>query len=354
MFEDRTYESILQQMLDGVTAPVDKREGSIIWDALAPAAAELQLMYIALDVILRETFADTASREYLIKRAAERGLSPHEATYAILRGRFNTGVPIGARFSLELLNYIVIERMEDGDYRLQCETAGAEGNRYLGTLIPIEYISGLQSAELVEVLIPGEDEEGTEALRQRYFASLDTSAYGGNIKDYKNKVKELQAVGGVKVYPVWNGGGTVRLVIIDSMYQTPTGEFLDQLQTLIDPEQNQGEGLGVAPIGHTVTVEGVREIPVHISIRITYMDGYNWARIETAAAEALEEYFLGLREQWEDSRQLVVRISHIETRLLSLDGVLDVEDTAINGRRQNLILGSDDVPVRGDLLESAG
>lgn len=85
-------------MLDKVSDTIDKREGSVIYDALAPAALELQLMYIELDVILNESFGDTASRKYLIKRAAERGLSPYNASKAILKGVFNIDIPIGNRF----------------------------------------------------------------------------------------------------------------------------------------------------------------------------------------------------------------------------------------------------------------
>ena len=87
-YEDITYDVILQRMLDRVPDNMDKREGSIIYDALAPAAVELQLMYIELDTILTETFADTAQRDYLVRRAVERGITPYEPTYAILKGVF--------------------------------------------------------------------------------------------------------------------------------------------------------------------------------------------------------------------------------------------------------------------------
>ena len=45
---------------------LDSREGSLLFLAEAPAAVELQNLYIALDAVLTETFADTASREYFI------------------------------------------------------------------------------------------------------------------------------------------------------------------------------------------------------------------------------------------------------------------------------------------------
>lgn len=76
MYEDKTYEAILQEKLARIASSLDKREGSIIFDALAPNSLESAMIYVALDTILNETFADTASRDYLIMRCAERGITP--------------------------------------------------------------------------------------------------------------------------------------------------------------------------------------------------------------------------------------------------------------------------------------
>ena len=51
-------------------------------------------------------------------------------------------------------------------------------------MIPIEYIPGLESAKITEMLVPGEDAEADESLRRRFYASIESQAYGGNIKDY--------------------------------------------------------------------------------------------------------------------------------------------------------------------------
>lgn len=344
-----TYEEILQRMLDRVPNNIDKREGSIIYNALAPAAVELAQMYIEIERILNEGFADTASREYLIKRAAERGITPYPATPAIVKGEFNIDVPIGSRFSLDDLNYVVVEKIESGIFKLQCETSGSKANDYLGTLIPVEHIEGLTTAEVTEILVPGEDEEETEVFRERYFRSFDPESYGGNIADYKEKTKSIPGVGGVKVYPVWNGGGTVKLVIINSEYQKPSSELVDQVQTIIDPVQNQGMGLGIAPIGHVVTVEGVKERVVNISTNITYQQGWQWEDIKPYVEEAIDEYFLELIKEWEKA-DIIIRISQIETRILGIEGVIDVGNTEINGVAENLVLESDEIPVRGEII----
>lgn len=355
MYENVTYEVILDRMLDRVLAQnpnIDTREGSIIYNALAPAAVELQNMYIQLDTILNESFADTQTRDYLIKRCAERGVNVEPATYAIRQGEFipsTLEIAIGTRFSLNLLNYVVVEKISDGIYKLQCETAGYDGNVESGTLIPIEYIEGLQTATLTEVLVPGEDEEDTEHLRQRYFDSLDSQAFGGNIKDYKEKTNSLDGVGGVKVYPVWNGGGTVKLVIINSDFDKPSDVLINSVQTAIDPTQNQGTGVGIAPIGHIVTVVGCGETSVDVTTKITFQEGWDWEALKPYAEQAIDDYFKELASDWASSDNIIVRISQIEIRLLNLTGVLDIADTTLNGIAHNLTIDADNIPIRGEV-----
>jgi Uncharacterized homolog of phage Mu protein gp47 len=354
MIEMPTYQTILMRMIERVKqadSNLDTREGSVIFNALAPAAVELVNMYIQLNTILNETYADTATREYLIKRVSEFGIVPYPATNAIVQGEFNMNVPIGSRFSLQNteLNYVVVERISTGIYRLQCETPGSVANDRFGRLIPIDFIAGLTTARLTQLLIPGEDVEETEHLRQRFFDSLDSTAFGGNIKDYKEHVTALQGVGGVKVHPVWNGGGTVKLVIIDSDYNPPTQALIASVQTAIDPTQNQGLGYGIAPIGHVVTVTGVSSTTINIVINLTLESGWTWDDIKPFAETAIDDYFTELASQWDNTEVTVVRISNIEVRLLALQGVIDVYDTTLNGQAQNMILGSDYIPIRGTL-----
>ncbi|MDE6724821.1 MAG: baseplate J/gp47 family protein, partial [Ruminiclostridium sp.] len=171
MFENNSYDLILDRMLSRVPDKFDKREGSVIFDTHSPTALELQFLYIELERIMKEAYGSTASREFLILRCRERGITPYEATNAVLKGVF---MPIsvdvtGKRFNIGSVNYTVLERISGSEYKVQCETLGITGNQQLGNLIPIDYIDGLETAELVEVLIPGADEANTEELRKRYF-----------------------------------------------------------------------------------------------------------------------------------------------------------------------------------------
>ncbi len=349
MYEHMTFESLMKEMLSRIPNDLDKREGSVLYNALAPSAIELQNAYIEMDNILDMVFVDTTEGVFLTKKCHERGIERLPATNAICKGEFNIDVPIGSRFYLEGLHYTVIEKMSQNVFKLQCETAGEKGNHPLGNMIPVEYIQGLTNAVLTEVLIPGEEIESDQSLRQRYYDSLFGIAFGGNIADYKQKVLQMQGVGAVKVYPTWQGGGTVKLVILTSEYKTPSQELITMVQTAIDPTQNQGQGLGLAPIGHVVTVVGAQQTTVDVTARITYQNGYYFDRIQSALEQTIEDYFNELNQSWGNEKNLVVRISRIESRILDLEGVLDVSDTELNGLQRNIEIDADNIVVRGQV-----
>lgn len=395
MYEGITYETILDRMLSRVSNQFDKREGSVIFDTHSPTAIELQILYLELDTILKEAYGDTASREFLIRRCAERGITPYEATQAVLKGEFTpTNIElIGKRFNIGESNFVAVEKIADGVYKMQCENAGIIGNQQLGVMLPIEYIDGLETAVLTEVLIPGEAEEDTEDLRKRYFASFSEKAFGGNVQDYLEKTNAIAGVGSTKVTRVWNGdiqpavmipnakvkawyaeikktvstevlnwlsavytaaeqkklttGGTVLLTIVNSDYGIASDTLIQTVQNTIDPPEQAGNGYGLAPIGHVVSVKGAVGVPIAVKAKITFDTGYSWSNLQNSIDAAIESYLLELRKSWADTSYLIVRVSQIETRLLGISGIIDIDDTQINGSTDNVTLGAYEIPIFG-------
>ena len=352
MYEDQTYEIILQRAIDRVSTDVDKREGSLVMNAVAPVSAEHANIYILLDSLIKDGYADTATRPYLIERCKERGIIPYVATQAVLKGKFNMEIPIGSRFSFDELNYIATEFIETVDgysyYQMKCETEGTEGNKHFGELSSIEYIHKDLEGSLVELLIPAEDEEDTEDLRARYFNSLQSSAFGGNKQDYIEKTNSIAGVGGTVPVPVWAGGGTVKLIIIDSEFNKASEALVTKVQNEADPTKD-GTGSGFAPIGHTVTVVTATEVPINITTKIVFNEGYSWDRVKADAENAIKDYLLSMRKVWQDGG-LTVRIAQIESRLLNLDGILDVSDTTLNGGTDNIALSAEELPIFGGIV----
>ena len=343
------YDTILQRMLDRVPIQIDKREGSIIYNALAPAAAELAQMYILLKSNIDLVFADTAVEGYLDKLANQVGLTRNEATYAIKKGLFYDennslmDISIGERFTIEDLVYKAIEKIETGIYKMECENVGTIGNNCVGTLIPVNYIENLAKAELTDILIPGEDQEDDDSLRARYYETTSEQGFGGNIIDYQNRTKEIAGVGAVKVTPIWNGPGTVKLTILDSNYNKASNVLIEKVQNEICPNLSD-EGLGVAPIGHIVTVDTVTEVDISIISNITISETVSMENVKTQVIELVNNYFLQLKQEWESSNTIIIRKSQIDTIILNADGVIDVSNTAINNKSSNIELQKFEIP----------
>lgn len=357
--ENISYEAILKRMLDRVPDDVDKREGSIMYLALAPAAWEVYEAQVQRQAAIDLLMVDTSVGDILTRLCAQYGVNRRLATQAIRKGVFTDSdnrpfnVPIGSRFGIDGLVYQVVNMLEDGQFKLVCETYGTVGNVSFGSILPIEYIEGLATASIEDVLVPGDNTESDEELRSRYYERANDRAYGGNIADYKSKCRSISGVGGCKVYPTWNGGGTVKLVIIDVNFEVPNNMLIEAIQREIDPPEEHGQGLGIAPIGHTVTVVPCTKKVIDISMLVTLQGGYSWDNVKVNIVESLTNYVTDLKKQWEDMQVTIVRSSKIENSVLDVPGVINVENILINGTSGNLTLGDTDIPVLGEVVNSA-
>ena len=302
-------------------------------------------------------------------------------------------------------------------YELECETVGSISNTYTGNLIAIDYVPSLSKAEIIECLVNGVDEEETEAFRARVLESLKSIAFGGNRADYRdwvlNRIDDEKGVKGakaVKVYPIWNEdinpsalkpssdvtswynsiidsisdakakewltavytaaklgkltvGGAVKVVFLANSenggYAVPTTEHIEIVQNALDPKGNEGEGMGIAPIGHVVTVCGAQEQAITIRTNITCKN-CKFEDIKSDIMTAINNYFDELKAEWENTENLIVRISQIESRILSdLSGYVEditetkikVGDEVVNG---NLKLDADFIPKLVDVENIGG
>lgn len=359
--EQYTYKYLMSQALSYVDDSLDKREGSIIYDALAPFCQMLAAFFMELRGFYQDTFALTATGEALDNRAAEQGIERYAATYAVKKGYFADSegtpmaVPMGARFSTvsdtSPINYTVIDYFYGDDglyvpgyYQLQCEEAGTVGNQYSGTLVNITFIKGVATAEMSTLLHPARNEETDDELRIRYFAALNQKAFGGNIADYREKVTALDGIAAVQIYPVWNGGGTVKLSIVDPEYNPVSDEYLAEVQECVDPENAQGEtgdGLGIAPIGHKVTVVTPTEVSVAVAATLVLKQGYSKGQVEEPIKTALEAYITELRQNWAESDDLnqysmSMFVARVTSAIVNVQGVANVTNVTLNGADEDI------------------
>lgn len=364
--ETNTFEIIMDRMLARVDSSMDKREGSIIYDALAPAAFELAQAYVELDTVQKNTYADTATYEYLELRAKERGLTPYPASAATFNGTItfiNSVEPIiGTKFQASNYTYTLTqvlwwdgERLPDGTslgkYHviLVCEQTGPAPNSYVGALIPVDYVADLYSATLDTLRVSGEDKEDVEAFRLRYFDSFLNQAYGGNIAQYKEWVNAITGVGGCKISRTSAAQGQVNVVVQDGSYYLPSTDLVQLVQNTLCPNVEAWEGVGLAPIGHAPVVDAVTGVTINLTMTITYKSGYSWSSISAQVGTSLGAYTLALNKLWASNDNLIVRLSAIETFMLAIEGVQDVSGIQINGSGSNLTLGINEITIRGSV-----
>ena len=65
MYEEQTYDIILERMLNRVSEKLDKRPSSVIYDTHSSTAVEFQILYIELEYLIQNSYGDTAAREFL-------------------------------------------------------------------------------------------------------------------------------------------------------------------------------------------------------------------------------------------------------------------------------------------------
>lgn len=339
-----TFEEILESALSKVPTRFDKREGSVIYDAIAPAAYELARLYEEIETKYKNTYAGTADREHLIMRGQEIGIAPHPATYSIRKAAFlpvDLEINLGERFSYEDVNFFVSDKIENGFYELTCETVGAVGNFGEGDLIPINYIHGLTSAKLMgDILIYGEDEEATEDFRNRYFATLPTMTLDGNIKQYSKWCKEYPGIGNFKIFPEWNGKNTVKVSILSAENTAASQTLVDDFQEYLDPNK-EGLGNGQAPIGAVVTVSTATVKNINITASVVFKQGY-YVPVD------LEENLVNYLHSLNYNKDVIsyAAISALFYNDAAIDLVLELK---LNGSQENITLANEEVAELGTL-----
>ena len=356
-----TFDYLLNLALSNVPDTMDKRQGSIIYDSLAPFCYRLADVFQKIRMVYLDTYAITATGEELDSRVAEQGIARYQATYAVKKAYITDtqgnpmSIPLGARFSsvsdVSPVNYVVTSAYSEdgavvaGHYQLTCETAGTLGNEYEGNLINITNILNIGSAVMSTLLTPARDKESDDELRERYFDSLYNKSYGGNVAQYREQIRDIPGVGAVQIYPVWKGGGTVKVSILDTDLKLCEPEFIAQVQNKVDPENaqgNGGSGLGYAPIGHTVTVSTPEEVTINIEFDVVFSSSYTLSQLGGAIKQAINDYRDELKKAWDEPDEygryfLTMYQSRVAAAILTVGGIANATNVTLNNSSADIV-----------------
>lgn len=348
MSKEISFEKTMSRMLDTISDDFDKRETSIIYQAVAMVVPELMLLQSDIELMEDEAFPDSCNYNSLVRFSGLRNIHPRQATRGVVIAEFSKDIEIGARFNCEERNYEVLEKINTNKYKLIAEETGHIES--IGDLTPINDMPDLRTAKITSVYLDGREEESLESLRKRYMESLDYQAFGGNRADYIEKVTSVDGVGACKVFrrskATSSEVGKITIVIVDTTYKNASSELIKNVASVLTPTED-GEGAGLAPIGHKVTVVGAEKQTVNVKTRITIERDID--DITRDLTKAVEEYLHELRTGFGSDEATVVRISAIENKILGIKGVIDVSNTTINSVEKNLTIEDKSIPVIGEV-----
>jgi uncharacterized phage protein gp47/JayE len=331
-------------MLATVDSDIDVRQGAVTFDMLSKTAIELGLFYPELDNVLTFGFLteDTPS-EFVDLRVGEMGLTRKPSVKATGQVKFSgdngTVIPIGTRINTDNEVYFVTTQagtIASGTVTVnaEAEVGGVSGNVVAGEIntVPAE-LSSLLSVTNTAPFTGGIDTETDESLIARYFEKIQKPATSGNAFQYQQWAKSVAGVGDAKVYPLWNGNGTVKVVLLDGNKRAPSGTIVTNATNYIAGER---------PIGATVTVVGATEVPIAVSATLTLASGAILATAVSKFTAALTDYLKAIA--FVDS---TVRYSKVASVLLSVPEILDYANLKINNGTVNISIADGSVAVPG-------
>jgi len=336
---------ILNRMLADIDSNYDKSQGSFFYDVLSATATEFEKKYKENENEIRKKHINSAvgkELEELVKEYAnmERKHSTQSSDIVIITG--SNGFPIieGEMVASDNLNFIFTESSTivngTAAVKVKCETYGSTGNVPAST---IKYfpktLPGLQTVTNTEPFINGYDEETDDELKARYYEKIGEPQTNSNIAEYRAWAKSIIGVGDARVLPLWNGVGTIKIVLINS-------NKLPVEQNLIDNVHNYILSVRSAFSG-TLTVVSANSKAITISVTLD-IDTLNYTadQVETNIETNITEYLKEIA-----FKQDYVSYAQLGNKILNSDGVKDYSNLVVNNGTSNVAIGETEIAILG-------
>lgn len=281
--------------------------------------------------------------DWLTRKAEEHGIIRQEATNSsvilTITGQAGTTVQEGSLFSTnDGKNFLTVEskKIEDDgtvDIKAQSQDVGTNCNVDAETItkIPVS-IYGVSAVTNKSPAYDGFDEETDEELLERLLFKVRQPATSGNKNHYVIWATNVEGVGGVKVLPLWNGNGTVKVIITDAKNEIASEDLIAKVQNYIDEQRS---------IGATITVVSPKPLNIDISLKVTKGSG-NIDGIKNA----VNDFFKTTAFNSE-------YVSYAQVGKVILEktatGVQDYSDLTLNNKAENIALTDEQLPTVGQV-----
>lgn len=346
-----SYNSILSRLKSSLTNLASKIEGSFAMDNIQAVSKEFAKYYSYLEYLSNRSFLDTATGEFLDRKALDYGVDRKLAEPAIgvvtFSGITGTTIPFGFLVASSSATFRVTVSGEinaDGfvDLPVECLVPGIIGNVSGGSVTTIvESKPGLVSVINASSFASGIEQELDDDFRGRIYARIRQPSASGNKYDYVNWALECAGVSKARCFPLWNGAGTVKVSVLGPGGSIADQALVDEVKDYIDPTTTQGQGDGKAPIGAIVTITTASTVNISVSANITYEAYMNTPTTKAAIKSNISDHLKSIAYDGVTSAVSYAQIGYI---ILSTTGVSDYNALTINLGTSNVAIGSEQIP----------
>ena len=334
MFTNQTYEIIKQRILDNTNITIDKREGSFLSNMVSPLSQELAKAYINMSDILNLGFIEDNFDTFLDKRVSEFGVYRKQGAKAIgeikVEGQEGVTIENGTIIKANGLYFTVLNDIElpnDNVIYVEANEVGYKYNLLANTEFELVEKNGKITKLVNEVdFTNGVDIETDEDLRKRFVKVVNNPSTSGNKNHYEEWALEVNGVGRAIVYPLWNGNGTVKVMIIGNDNKPVSEEIIEACELHISENM---------PIGCQLTVITPSLLNVSIKANIQLKEGYELEDVKLEFEASLNEYLKDVTNELTYSKVYGLLVNH--------QGIGDINNLLVNDSNNNIAISEDKI-----------
>lgn len=335
-YESMTPERLKAEILEILKGTMETREGSYANTLMSPVAYQLYKIYQLMPRIELMAFPDETAGEYIDRRCADFGIVRTKGTKAHVTIRFTASttaaspaVPAGtAAVTEDALRFVTQAEavFSNGvaDVLALAEDIGRKYNVEAGAITGLSVnVGGLSSVTNPAPAEGGSDDETDGSLLERYHEHLRRPVSSGNVNHYIAWARAAPGVGSAAAVPVWNGPGTVKVIVAG-----PEKEPVDETVVSACAQHIEQE----RPIGADVTVVSARAKAVAVTAQVTLIHGHTAGEVAGQLRESLGK-LLAAMPFGQDN---LLRYSRALALLLDCSGVEEYHAFALNGASANV------------------
>ena len=346
---DKTVNEIHNEMLQKIDKSYQKSVGFPTFDITRAFAIALQPVYSLIEAVAKKLDVRNLTGEELTEYVRQRkNIIRKEATNAqgfltvYGYGTVKKGDLFVTEFGTQFIAVETVVIVTSGNVAIEAVVAGKSGNVGAGSIVGIpKTLQGINSCSNENETVDGYEEEADDALLERYLEAVRKPPTSGNKYHYEQWAKEVNGVGDAKVFPLWNGDNTVKIVVINDDKQPANDALIAKVQEHIDPNK-AGKGEGESPIGAYCTVVSATSKTIAISVKIKLLPGYELDNAKININSAITDYFKEIA-----FKQNYVSYGKIANAINDSEGVEDYSDLKVNNGTANIPVEDTEVAISG-------